>query len=181
MFPNSQKNNLFVEETLYQLKKISPGKIKINQRVYKRLSRFEELFGFPFHGERLTQWLLRRIESISYKNSWTVATNQNKGELVLGDRFFSELNLVERLYLLIHEGRHSDDEGHKHVKCPKGFNFISAGQPGMNLENENACDKGKAGAYSYQAAFLFELYAFGIFNQREMGLLYNSSISRIRD
>ena len=49
----------------------------------------------------------------------------------------------------------------------------------MDLEKERGCDDKINGAYGYQAAFLFELLAYGIFDQKEVGLLYNSSISRV--
>ena len=49
----------------------------------------------------------------------------------------------------------------------------------MDLEKEAACDPNDQGAYSFQAAFLFELFAYGIFDQGEAGLLYNSSILRV--
>jgi hypothetical protein len=49
----------------------------------------------------------------------------------------------------------------------------------MRLEKELACDKTDQGAYAYQAAFLFELFAYGIFDQKEVGLLYNSTVARV--
>lgn len=175
----SKEQIAIIEETIIYLRSINPEKIKINKNVYQRLSRFEEVFSFPFEGEKLTRWLLKRIRKIRKQNTWTTAVNRNKGEFILGDRFFTDLNMLERIYLLIHEARHSDDRGHKHVKCPKGFKIISAGQPEMDLEREKTCDNENKGAYSYQAAFLFELYSYGIFDQREVGLLYNSSILRV--
>lgn len=123
--------------------------------------------------------LNKKIPSISYGNTWTVAINQNKGQLVIGDQFFERLTDLERLYVLVHEARHSDGKGHKHVKCSKDFQFVSSAQPTMDLGGTLACDDTSDGAYAYQSAFLFELYAFGLFDQREVGLLYNSSISRI--
>lgn len=168
-----------IEDSINQLKGIKSNELRINLTFYKRLSRFDKLFGSIFNGEELFHWLLSRIRKISYHNSWTVAINQNRGQFILGDSFFNKLNVLERLYLLIHEARHSDDGGYAHVKCPKGFRFVSAMQPDMNLENELACDDGEIGAYAFQAAFLFELFAYDIFDQREVGLLYNSSISRV--
>lgn len=168
-----------IEETINQLKSLKSDELKINNKSYNKLSRFNELFRFSFNGKGLFYWLLSRIRKISYHNSWTIAINQDKGEFVLGDSFFKKLSILERLYLLIHEARHSDNRGYTHVKCPKGFKFISASQPDMNLENEPACDDNDKGAYAFQAAFLFELFAYGIFDQKEVGLLYNSSISRV--
>ncbi len=170
---------LILEETVHQLESLEPGELRISPKVYQRLSRFEELFGFPFNGRDLAYWLLSHIRKITYRNTWTAAINQNHGEFMLGDVFFKKLNALERLYLLIHEARHSDEAGYPHIKCPKGFRFVSATQPGMDLQDELACDKSDKGGYAFQAAFLFELFAYGIFDQQEIGLLYNSSICRI--
>ncbi len=168
-----------LESTLNQLRAIQPGELKMNKRNYQRLSRFKELFGFPLNGNVLFRWLLTRVRSFSYHNSWTAALNQNKGHFIIGDTFLVKISTLERLYTLIHEARHSDDGGYEHVKCPKGFKFISSRQPEMDLEKEPACDGNNKGAYSFQAAFLFELFAYGIYDQGEVGLLYNSSISRV--
>jgi len=175
----SEEKVLLLESTLTDLSEIKPGDIKINRRVYRRLSRFQELFGFSFNGKDLVHWLLSRIDGISYRNTWTTALNQNQGSFFIGDSFFTELSLPERLYLLIHEARHSDKGRYKHIDCPKDFKFISAAQPEIDLENQPSCDADDRGAYSFQAAFLFELFAYGIFDQNEIGLLYNSSISRM--
>lgn len=168
-----------LESTINQLRSLEPAELKINKKTYDRLSRFKDLFGFPFNGPDLSNWLLTRIHSISYHNPWTVAVNQNKGEFFIGDVFFTKTSPLERLYTLIHEARHSDDDGYEHVKCPKGFKFISSRQPEMDLQSVPACDPTDRGAYSFQAAFLFELFSYGRFDQGEAGLLYNSSISRV--
>jgi len=168
-----------IENTIHQLKVLEITDQVIPKGIYKRLTKFQELFGFPISGDKLAHWLLTKIRKVSYQNSWTAAINQNRGHFMLGDAFFTDLNSLERLYLLIHEGRHSDDNGYPHIKCPKNFKYVSASQPNKNLEKVLACDNSNKGAYAFQAAFLFELYAFGIFDQREVGLLYNSSVLRI--
>lgn len=168
-----------LEATIDRLKALEPGELKIDRNIYRRLSRFKELFGMPFNGEKVADWLLTRIKGISYHNSSTAALNQNRGQFVVGDIFFKRINMLERLYLLIHEARHSDDGGGDHSRCPEGFKFVSATQPDFDLERESACDRSRDGAYAFQAAFLFELFAYGIFDQKEAGLLYNSSISRV--
>jgi hypothetical protein len=175
----SEAQVLILESTINQLRSLESAELKINKKTYDRLSRFKDLFGFPFNGPDLSNWLLSRIHSISYHNPWTIAVNQNKGEFFVGDVFFTKTSPLERLYTLIHEARHSDDNGYEHVKCPKGFKFISSRQPEMDLENVPACDPTNRGAYSFQAAFLFELFAYGLLDQGEVGLLYNSSISRV--
>jgi hypothetical protein len=175
----TEEQVLGLESTLNQLSSLEPGELKINKKVYGRLSRFKELFGFPFSGKELSRWLLTKIHGISYENTWTVAVNQNQGSFMVGDFFFTKTRPIERLYTLIHEARHSDDDGYEHVKCPKGFKFVSSRQPEMDLEREPACDDNDKGAYSFQAAFLFELFAYGLLDQGEAGLLYNSSLSRV--
>ncbi len=175
----SIKQEAQILSTIEKLKSLKAGSLKIKRGIYRRLSRFERLFGFPFDGQGLSVWVLNRLPEISYQNTWTVAVNQNRGTLFIGDQFFEDLSDLERLYILIHEARHSDDDGYEHVKCPKGFHFVSAAQPDIDLQGEAACDADDAGAYAFQAAFLYELFAYGIFDQREVGLLYNSSISRV--
>ncbi len=168
-----------IEHTFEQLRLLKPTSLKIRKKTYTRLSRFKDLFGFPFSGNLLSKWVIARTHSISYGNTWTVAINQNKGQFVIGDQFFDGLSDLERLYLLVHEARHSDGNGYKHVKCPIDFPLISSAQPKLDLTTTFACDDTTDGAYAYHSAFLFELYAFGLFDQKEVGLLYNSSISRI--
>jgi hypothetical protein len=168
-----------LETTIDQLRTLKSSGLKINKKVYRRLSRFKELFEFPFGGQELSRWLLTRMKSISYRNTWTAAVNENMGDFVLGDFFFKKMTTIERFYSLIHEARHSDGDGYPHIKCPKGFKYISSRQPNMDLESEPTCDNNDKGAYAFQAAFLFELFAYGLFDQEKMGLLYNSSISRL--
>ncbi|MFQ5677084.1 MAG: hypothetical protein ACE5G1_14420 [bacterium] len=178
-FGFSESQMLVIERTFALLQSLKAERLKIDPKTYKSLSRFEHLFGFSFDGKRLFEWVGKRTQTISYRKAWTVAINQNKGQITIGDRFFSKLTELERLYLLVHEARHSDGHGFKHVKCPKGFQFVSSGQPEMSLEGTLACDDTDDGSYAFQAAFLFELFAYGLFDQREAGLLYNSSILRI--
>jgi hypothetical protein len=175
----SEQQILVLESSIRQLRSLEAGELKIDRKLYRRLSRFEELFGFAFNGRDLSHWLLNRIDGISYHNPWTAAVNQNLGDFLVGDLFFDRLSPLERLYALIHEARHSDDDGHEHVKCPKGFKYISSRQADLDLEKVPACDNHADGAYALQAAFLFELYAYGLFEQNEVGLLSNSSISRV--
>jgi len=175
----SEQQMAILERTIAQLKSIQPGDLKMNEKTHRRLSRFGELFGFPFNGPNLSRWLLTRIRRVSYQDSWAAAVNLNEGDFYLGKAFFEGTTPVERMYALIHEARHSDGDGYRHVRCPKGFKYISSRQPDLDLEKELACDDGDKGAYSFQAAFLFELFAYGIFDQSEVGLLYNSSISRV--
>ena len=81
---------LGLETTIDQLRSLEPGELEINKKMYGRLSRFKELFGFPFSGKDLSHWLLTKIQSISYQNTWTVAVNQNQGSLMVGDFFFTK-------------------------------------------------------------------------------------------
>ena len=175
----SEEQRQVLEKTFDQFKAIRPGDLKIDRGLYLHLGRFEELFGQPFNGEALLHWVVSRFRTITYGNNREAAINQNKGELWVGDLFFEGITPLERLYLLVHEARHSDGDGYPHVRCPKGFRFVSAGQPLVKLEKELACDKTDKGAYAYQAAFLFELFAYGIFDQKEVGLLYNSTVARV--
>jgi hypothetical protein len=169
----------FFEETINEIGRIQAKEITINPYVYYRLSTFRKLFGFQFDGEKLKEWVLHRIKSVTRQNTWTIAVNKNLGHLLLGDRFFEKSPFLERAYLLVHEARHSDGDGYRHVACPPDFKYVSAGSPDIDLTREGACDDAPDGAYGFQAAFLFELYARGIVDQQEAGLQYNSCTTRI--
>ena len=168
-----------LEDTVARLRVLAPSEPTINAETYRRLSRFEALFGFPFNGPDLVDWLLRRTTKISHGGGRLAANHQGGKRLVLSDVFFQKLSPLERFYLLIHEARHSDSGGFPHVPCPAAYPFVSATQPQMDLEAEAACDDRPDGAYAFQAAFLFELYARGLFDQQEAGLLYNSTVARV--
>lgn len=175
----SGKQRQALEATFEQFRSIHPNGLKIEPELYRRLSRYDKLFGQPLNGDDLAEWVLSRFRKIVYGNTPLAAINHNRGELWVGNLFFDAMTPLERLYLLIHEARHSDGDGYPHVRCPKGFRFVSAGQPWIHLDEEKACDRSEEGAYAYQAAFLFELFAYGLFEQREAGLLYNSTVARI--
>lgn len=175
----SDQQRQVLENTFDQFRSIRLDELKIDRGLYRRLSRYDKLFGKPLNGDDLAEWVLSRLRKIVYGNTSLAAINQNRGELWVGDSFFEAMTPLERLYLLVHEARHSDGDGYPHVRCPKGFRFVSAGQPWMHLDKEKACDRSEEGAYAYQAAFLFELFAYGFFDQREVGLLYNSTVARI--
>ena len=168
-----------LEQTFEDIRGLKSGELKISPKTYEKLSRFKELFGFVFNGPEIADWVLQRIRKIEQKKTWTALVNHRKGTFQIGKVFFEELTPLERMYALVHEARHSDGTGYKHVRCPEGFPFISSRQPEKNLEKELACDQTHRGAYAYHAAFLFELFSYGLYDQPEVGLLYNSSISRI--
>ena len=168
-----------IESTFEKLRGLKSGALKISPSTYKKLSRFKKLFGFEFNGPKMSDWILQRIRKIEQKETWTALVNHRKGTFQIGKIFFEELTPLERMYALVHEARHSDGAGYPHVRCPKGFPFISSRQPNMDLAKNLACDNNDKGAYAFQAAFLFELFAYGLLETHEVGLLYNSSISRI--
>lgn len=147
-------------------------------RLYKRLSRFEELYGFPFEGPRLAEWIKKRIHKINIGERWTAAVYEGGATITVEAAFF-ELPFEDQLYILVHEARHADGDGFHHVKCPGDYLGVSAGQPDMDLTRLPGCDPVANGAYAFQAALLFELYAYGLGDWERAGLLYNSSIGRI--
>jgi hypothetical protein len=168
-----------LEETINSIGNLPPKKVAINTAIYIRLSRFQRLYGFSFEGKTIKNWILRRVKSITHQNTWTVAVNDSQGDFKIGDRFFEKADFMERAYTLIHEARHSDGDGYSHVRCPESFRYVSAGSPDIDLIAVEACDDRGDGAYGFQSAFLFELYARDIANQQEAGLLYNGSVARI--
>lgn len=168
-----------LEETVNRIGSLSKGEATMNQSAYHRLSRFKRLFGFPFDGENLKGWLLARMKSVTHANGWSIAENDHRGNFRLGDRFFEKSDFLERAYCLIHEARHSDGDGYRHTACPNDYRYVSAGAPEVDLTQNPACDVVEDGAYAFQSAFLFELYARGFEGGERAGLLYNSSLARI--
>lgn len=168
-----------IEETINTIGGMKANDVAIPKGVYHRLSAFRRLFGFDFDGEKLKGWLLGRIKSIAAENSWTIAVNGNQGHFYIGDRFFEKSGFLERAYCLIHEARHSDGNGYRHIACPGNYKYVSAGSPELDLTEVPACDGVADGAYAFQAAFLFELYARNMANQEQAGLAYNNSVARI--
>lgn len=168
-----------IEETINAIGAMKADAVAIPTAAYYRLATFRRLYGFDFDGEKLKAWLLLRIKSITAENSWTIAVNGNQGHFYIGDRFFDTSGFLERAYCLIHEARHGDGDGYRHVDCPANYKYVSAGSPGIDLAEIPACDAVADGAYAFQAAFLFELYARNMVNQEQAGLVYNSTIARI--
>ena len=168
-----------IEETINAIGGMKANDVAIPKGVYHRLSAFRRLFGFDFDGEKLKGWLLGRIKSITPENGWTIAVNGNQGHFYIGGRFFEKSGFLERAYCLIHEARHSDGNGYRHIACPGNYKYVSAGNPDLDLTEVSACDGVADGAYAFQAAFLFELYARNMVNQEQAGLVYNNSVARI--
>lgn len=174
----SKKQIQKIKETFDKIKSIKRRELRINKNIYERFSSFQKLFGFQFDGNKLFYWILNRFDAIEYHNGWTVAINRGKGLLLIGDDFFSS-PIIERMYILVHEARHSDGFGHSHVSCPRNFVYISVGQPNKLLPGAKGCDDKINGAYGFQAAFVFELFAYGIVDQTLAGFIYNGTLLRI--
>jgi len=175
-FSDSQK--LVIEETFNEIYLIKTGKLAIPAGIYKKHSRFKSLFGFKLDGALLVEWLYKRIETLEFRNSMFDAVNNGDGTVYIGNSFFSSTP-VERIYILVHEARHSDGDSFPHIKCPPDHPYVLPDRTGFDLANKPACDDQSNGAYGYQAALLFELYAFGLYQQTVTGKLYNSTVTRI--
>jgi hypothetical protein len=174
-FQSKQEEQISILFT--KIKALKPAKLVIPKELYLENSRFKALFGFEFNGNQLAIWIKDRIQTIEYGKLWTVAVNKGN-KIVLGDKFLAS-NFLEQSYILVHEARHADASCPSHIKCPAYFPFLSAGQPEMPLANKAGCDGSLHGAYAYQAAFLFELSAYGLVDQTLATHYYNASISRL--
>lgn len=175
-FSPSQKKQ--ISEVLKKIEAIKPQKLKIPPALYRKHSRFFKLFHFHLNGENLLAWINERVRVLRYENTWTVAVNNGGKEVLVGDLFFQS-SLLEQIYIIVHEARHSDGNGYPHVICPSGFPYVSPSQPDMDLQSTAGCDNRTDGAYAFQAALLFEFYAYGIIDQTAAGNLYNASTTRI--
>lgn len=140
-----------LRETLEAMEGLEARAIVIPEEDYRKESTFAATFGFPFSGQALLAWWSKRITRVARSDAWTVAVYAGGHELAVRHDFF-ELALLDRLAVLVHEGRHADGDGFRHADCPAGF----------GLSGKAACDAHPLGAYAHQAAFLFELYARGL-------------------
>lgn len=174
----NRKQRTLLHQTFYRISKLKKGELKIPANIYNRITRFKTLFGFEFDGKKINSWISKRIKTIRYANSWTAAVHHGDKQIVIGDEFFAS-GFLEQAYILVHEARHSDAGGYPHIRCPEDYLFVSAGQPHMMLSGEYGCDDSNRGAYTYQAAFLYELLAYGLVDMQQAAHFYNASISRV--
>lgn len=156
-------------------------RLRIDRNFYLRKSNFRKLFGFSLSGKNLSNWLNARIKYVKSGPTGKYIAYFHNGTVVLGKDFFS-LSKIEQTLVLIHEARHADGKEFAHSKCPEGFPYLSVRSPQTMLENMEACDERDDGSYGFGAAFLFEVYAFGLYQTGEERLilgLYNSEVARI--
>jgi hypothetical protein len=158
-----------LEETLRALEALEPAPLAIDEAQYRRDAAFEKLFGFPFSGSALAAWWSARIERIELGDAWTVAVYGGGHDLVVRHDFFDR-PLVERLETIVHEARHADGGGFQHVDCPKGF----------GLEGRPACDLDERGAYAFEAAFMYELFARNLIDPAAAHRAWRSARQRVR-
>lgn len=137
-----------LQETLDALQNLPARAVVITREEHARESSFLQTFGFLFDGAEVLRWWRARIKQVELGDPWTVAVYGGGDRIVVREDFFG-LSLIDRLASLIHEARHADAGGFRHVECP----------PSFGLGNKDACDATENGAYAFQAAFLFELYA----------------------
>ena len=164
-----------MDETLALLAGLTPRALTVPRELYTRRTRFERLFGFALDGPRLCDWVRARVERLRVIEG-TPAAVWSAREVGLGADFFAA-PATERVYALVHEARHAD--GPSHVRCPDAYPFVSARQPGVVLAASEACDATADGAYGFQAALLFEVYAHGLLDPVQAGLTYNSTLVRM--
>jgi hypothetical protein len=158
-----------LEETFRALEGLEARPPVIAAEDYRAGTSFVSLYGFEFDGGALARWWAARVRRLEFGDPWTVAVHDGDDRMTLRDDFFS-LSLVERLAVLVHEARHADPGAHRHVDCPPGFGL--AGRP--------ACDASPIGAYGFQAALLFELYARGLLDPADAHREWRRARQRIR-
>ncbi|RHX84606.1 hypothetical protein DLM78_16935 [Leptospira stimsonii] len=170
-----------VEEIYDYVRKLHPETLKISQKSYRKRSQFRNFFGFQFSGPTLLYWLKLRIHDFKIGASNQYVANFENGTVYLDPSFFN-LSKLEQAVILIHEARHGDGDEFHHVDCPDEFPFLSIRAPESDLEGIRACDDRIDGAYGLGAAFLFEIFSFGLFppgRYSEIIGMYNSEMLRI--
>ncbi|MBM9575980.1 hypothetical protein JWG45_02330 [Leptospira sp. 201903070] len=174
---NEQKQ---LDEVYEYVRQLNPGSLRIQSKTYRKRTQFQNFFGFPFSGPELLLWLQRRIQKFRIGATGRYVANFENGVVYLDSSFFS-LSKIEQTVVLIHEARHGDGEFH-HIDCPEGFPFLSIRSPETELDGMKACDERADGAYGFSAAFLFEIFSFGLYPQgsvSEIVGMYNSEMLRI--
>ncbi|PKA04708.1 hypothetical protein [Leptospira ellisii] len=160
---------------------LKPRGLKTGSSFYERNSKFERYFGFSFSGPALRDWLRVRISGFKSDVSQDYAAHYHRGIVYLNREFF-RFSLWEQTLVLVHEARHSDGTDFQHVVCPSGFPYLSLRKPETKLEGMAACDDREDGAYGFGAAFLFEMYCYGLYPENhgtELLGMYNSELGRI--
>ncbi|WP_061225950.1 hypothetical protein [Leptospira interrogans] len=193
LFSNSILNKIFpvalnsqervqINELFESISKLKPLKVTIDLKFYEEKSQFSQFFGFPFSGISLEIWLKRRVTNFKIgASSEDYIANYRNGIIYLNRRFF-QLSKLEQMVILIHEARHADGAEFQHIRCPFDFPYLSIRAPETRLEGMPACDDRKDGAYGFGAAFLFEIYSFGLFDENKLEEvlgMYNSEVARI--
>ncbi|EQA45750.1 putative lipoprotein [Leptospira broomii serovar Hurstbridge str. 5399] len=178
--PNYDES-LKIESLKRYIQELNADRLHIDKNFYSRKSNFRKFFGFSFSGKDLSAWLNSRIKVYKIGPTGKYIAYFHDGMVVLGKDFFN-LPKVEQALVLIHEARHADGREFTHSKCPAGFPYLSVRAPQTSLENVEACDERVDGSYGFGAAFLFEVYAFGLYQTGEERFvlgLYNSEVARI--
>lgn len=153
-------------------------KLYFSEKFYRKRSKFQKLFGFPFSGKKLNEWILSRIKKIKIQKIKDYTALNSGTELTLSDSFL-QLSVLEQSIILVHEARHSDGREFAHTECPANFAFLSQRNPEAVLSELYACDDREDGAYGFSAAFLFELIAYTGKDRENLIGRYNSELSRI--
>lgn len=148
-----------LDETLRSIEALEATSLAIDSEDYRANTTFDRTFGFALDGDALLAWWSRRIARVRVDDAWTVAVYDGENTIAVTPEFF-DLDLLERIYALIHEARHADGDGYRHDDCPPMP--VSSRQPSVTLTGAPACDLRPDGAYTFQAALLYELYAYGL-------------------
>lgn len=170
-----------IESLWKYVAELKPRELKTSSSFYKRNSKFERYFGFSFSGPSLRNWLQGRISGFKSDLSQEYTAHYHRGIVYLNREFF-RLSEWEQALVLVHEAKHSDGGEFQHVVCPPGFPYLSLRKPETRLEGMAACDDREDGAYGLGAAFLFEMYCYGLYPENhgtELLGIYNSELGRI--
>ncbi|TGK13124.1 hypothetical protein EHO60_02685 [Leptospira fletcheri] len=163
------------------IRSLEPKQLVVDRDFYRKTSRFEERFGFPFSGQKLDSWFGDRIRFFKIGRTDPYLAYYNGEAIVLGKGFFL-LSKIEQALVLVHEARHADGKKYSHVDCPSDFPYLSLRIPETKPAGLKACDDISDGSYGFGAAFLFEVFAYGLAERTEekyiLGL-YNSELTRI--
>lgn len=165
-----------LETTFATIRDLEVEELAIDESEYGANTTFARTFGFALDGPALLAWWSRRVSRIRVDDAWTVAVYDGDHTIAVTPEFFG-LDPLERIYALVHEARHADGDGYRHDDCPPMP--ASSRQPNVTLTGAPACDLRPDGAYAFQAALLFELYAYGLVDPAAARVAWASTKRRI--
>lgn len=114
-------------------------------------------FGGSVSGERYLGWLAARVRGFRFKADADLSARtiprRGRDIVALSQHYFSRTEALDRLGILVHEGRHAD--GAAHVGCADFWEVApDSARPLDWIRRQEMCDADATGAFAAQLVFL---------------------------